>query len=125
MPHLPESPDGNIDRKHVGDNHHVDDYHHVVYLVKRPAYTFALAVPSALPPGLGAALASFRMRPRGMCQTGDIALGLSELADLCIDLHQLLEYMLQERARSGGRLRPHGPKGRIRGAPPRGDGSAA
>jgi hypothetical protein len=35
---------------------------------------------------------------------GDIALDLSELADLCIDLHQLLEYMLQEQDKCGGQL---------------------
>ncbi len=94
---LPEPPDGDIDGKHLEENHHV------VYLVKRPAYTFALAVPRALPPRLGAALASFRIRPRGT-PPGDIALDLSELADLCIDLHQLLEYMLQEQEKCGGQL---------------------
>jgi hypothetical protein len=119
MPHLPESPNGNVGRKHIEDNHHV------VYLVKRPAYSFFLAVPRALPSRSGAALASFRMRPRGACQTGEIALGLSELADLCIDLHQLLEYMLQEQERCGGQRRPNGSKGRMRRDPPRGDGSAA
>ena len=35
---------------------------------------------------------------------GDIVLDLSELADLCIDLHQLLEYMLQEQEKCGKQL---------------------
>lgn len=87
---LPECHDSDIDWKHLEDNHHV------VYLVKRPAYIFVLAVPRALPPMLGAAPASFRIRLTETCQTGDIALGLSELADLYKDLHQLMEYMLQE-----------------------------
>jgi hypothetical protein len=99
---LPERPDGDIDWKHL------EDSHHVVYLVKRPAYTFVLAVPRALPLLSGAALAIFRMRPTAMCPTGDIALNLSELADLCKDLHQLEEYMLQEQEKCGGQPRPSG-----------------
>jgi hypothetical protein len=99
---LPERPDGDIDWKHLEDNYHV------VYLVKRPAYTFVLAVPRALPPTLGPALAFFRIRPTETCQTGDIALGLRELSDLHRDLHQLMEYMLQEQEKCGGQLRPNG-----------------
>jgi hypothetical protein len=98
MPRLPEPPDGDIDGRHLEENHHV------VYLVKRPAYTFVLAVPRALPPSLGVALASFRIRPRGTCQAGDIALGLGQLADLYKDLRQLMEYMLQEQEKCGGQL---------------------
>jgi hypothetical protein len=87
---FPERADSDIDWKHLEDNHHV------VYLVKRQAYIFALAVPRALPPMLGAAPPSIRICLTGTCQTGYIALGLSELADLYKDLHQLMEYMLQE-----------------------------
>jgi hypothetical protein len=95
---LSRAPDGDIDWEHLEDNHQV------VYLVKRPAHTFVLAMPRALPPLLGAALASFRIRPTDTRQTCDIALGLSELAALCKDLHQLMEYRLQEREKRGGQL---------------------
>jgi hypothetical protein len=102
MSPLPERPDGAIDWEHL------EDSHHIAYLVKRPAYTFILAVPKTLPRTLGAALASFRIRPTDARQTRDIALGMSELADLYKDLQQLMEYMLQEREKRCGQLRPNG-----------------
>jgi hypothetical protein len=95
---FPERPDGDIDWERL------EDSHHVVYLVKRPAYTFVLAKPRALPPVLGAALVSFLIRPTDTRQTCCIALSLSELSALCKDLHQLMEYMLQERAKRRGQL---------------------
>jgi hypothetical protein len=54
------------------------------------------------PRTLGAALASFRIRPTDAGQTRDIVLGLSELANLYEDLQQLMEYMLQEREKRCG-----------------------
>jgi hypothetical protein len=95
---FPERPDGDINWESL------EDSHHVVYLVKRPTYTFVLAVPRTLPPTLGAALASFRIRATDTRHTCDIALGLSELADLYKDLHQLMEYMRQEREKRCGQL---------------------
>jgi hypothetical protein len=73
-----------------------------VYLVKRPAYTFILAVLRTLPPTLGAALASFRIRLTDKGQISDIALSLTELTALYKDLSQLMEYMLQEREKRCG-----------------------
>jgi hypothetical protein len=95
---FPEHSDGDINREPL------DDSHHVVYLVKRPTYTFVLTVPKTLPPTLGAALASFRIRPTDTRHTCGIALGLSELVDLYKDLHQLTEYLLQEREKRFGQL---------------------
>ena len=83
----------------------------MVYLVKRPAYTLSLAVPRTLPLPLGAALASCQIRATDRRQTGHMALGLTELADFCQDLHQLMEYLLQECEKGGGPLRPHEEKG--------------
>jgi hypothetical protein len=101
----PERIDGDIDREPL------DESHHVVYLVKRPAYTLVLAVPKTLPLPRGAALASCRIRATDRRQTGHMALGLTELSDFCKDLHQLMEYWLQECEKGGGPLRPHEEKG--------------
>jgi hypothetical protein len=95
---FPKRPDGEIDWEYLKDSHYV------AYLVKRPAYTFVLAMPRTLPPTLDATLPSFRIRSTDTRQTGDIALGMSELADLFEDLHQLMEYMRQERENRCGQL---------------------
>ena len=102
----PERVDGDIDMEPL------DESHHVVALVKRSAYTLVLAVPRTLPLTLGAALASCRIRTTDRRQTGHMALSLTELADFCKDLHQLMEYLLQECENGGGPLRPHEEKGR-------------
>ena len=93
-----ERSDGDINREPL------DDSHHVVYLVKRPTYTFVLTVPKTLPPTLGTALAPFRIRPTDTRHTCGVALGLSDLVDLYKDLHQLMEYLLQEREKRFGQL---------------------
>jgi hypothetical protein len=82
---FPERVDGDIDREPL------DESYDVVYLVKRPAYTLVLAVPRTLPSPRDAALASCRIRVTDRRQTCHMALGLTELADFCKDLHQLIE----------------------------------
>jgi hypothetical protein len=97
----PERVEGDIDKEPL------DESHHVAYLVKRPAYTLILAVPRTLPLTLGAALVSCRIYATDRRQTGHMALDLTELTDFCKDLHQLMEYLLQECERGGGPLRPY------------------
>ena len=92
-----------LERPHGGmDWEHLEDSHHVVYLVKRPAYALVLAMPRTPPATSGEAQASCRLRLMDTRQTCDIALGLSQLVNLYEDLHQLLEYMLQEREKRCG-----------------------
>jgi hypothetical protein len=94
----PEHVGGDIDREPLDENYHV------VACIKRPAYTLVLSVPRTFPPPLVAALASCRICATDKRQTGPMTLSLTELADFCTDLHQLMNYWLQEYEKGGGPL---------------------
>jgi hypothetical protein len=76
-----------------------DSAYQVMYLVKRPAYEFALAIPEALPLFQSADRTFVQVRFRGRCQSQSFVLSWEELEDLYQGLSQLVEYLRTERER--------------------------
>jgi hypothetical protein len=74
----------------------------VVYLAKRPAYEFSLALPKTPPPPTGGKQAFFRVHFRRQRQGREVVLEWNELGDFYESLGQLMEYVQIERRKHPG-----------------------
>ncbi len=72
----------------------------IVYVIKRPGYEFALAVPTAHTADVSEASARFQLRFRGAHREREVVLDLKDLEDFYESLSRLMDYVRIERQKS-------------------------